>query len=154
MGLILLCCTCATASAVPVCRKGWKRQSLVWYMRSEMLPTHLRIIKGNKNRALREKRRSWNCSVHRIEEDNWFVVVFFSSYASNQSSALVPSINCITSSALLCVSKEWQHFSSLGVPARTGFIAPSFLQESSYAALLLQRVSEQWKRWDSQLECC
>lgn len=61
-GLILLCYTCATISEVPVGREERKKQNLVWCMRQEMLPTHLRIIKGNENKALKElKPKCWPC---------------------------------------------------------------------------------------------
>lgn len=65
MGLILLCCTCATVSEVPVCREEWKKQKLVWYMRGEMLRTHLRIIKENEKKALKDlKPKCWPCFDH------------------------------------------------------------------------------------------
>lgn len=58
MGLILLCYTCATGSVVLV-RKEEKRQK---FGLVDEIGTALysKIIKGNENKALQEKRRSWN----------------------------------------------------------------------------------------------
>lgn len=58
MGLILLCHTCATGS-VALVHKEEKRQK---FGLVDEIGTALysKIIKGNENKALREKRRSWN----------------------------------------------------------------------------------------------
>jgi len=67
-----------------------------------MLSTHLRITKRMRARHYRRKE---GVGTEALTVFRKIIICFFSP-ASNQSFALKSSTSCITSSALLCVSKE------------------------------------------------